>query len=318
MNRKRLLLLLGLVVLVAGTAAAALLEPTHVVRGYLKGEAFYQGRPVSYWREALINPNPTTQTEAARSLQQGGEAAVPVLSTLLSRAEGSSTWEATEVRWKAADLMGKLGLETPEAVPPLIQALKDDDLHVRTVAATSLGALASAETAAQAVPALTELLPTGGPVSVAAARALSRFGPEARSAVPALLKLMKEGEESQVRWNAVRTLGKIGPGAREAVPELIAALKDRDDHVREHAAEALGDIGPEAREGVPALIEILKDPIARVRRDAARSLGQIGPAAKVALPALKGLLNDEDPQVRQAATRALRILSGESSKKAES
>jgi hypothetical protein len=28
-------------------------EPTYVVRGWLRGEAFYQGRPASYWRREL-------------------------------------------------------------------------------------------------------------------------------------------------------------------------------------------------------------------------------------------------------------------------
>jgi len=33
--------------------AWAWLEPTHCVRGWLYGEAFYQGRPTSYWRAEL-------------------------------------------------------------------------------------------------------------------------------------------------------------------------------------------------------------------------------------------------------------------------
>ena len=34
-------------------AAALWLEPTGVVRGWLRGEAFYQGRPTSYWSREL-------------------------------------------------------------------------------------------------------------------------------------------------------------------------------------------------------------------------------------------------------------------------
>ena len=37
-------------ILVALAAFAVWLEPTRVVWGWLRGEAFYQGRPTSYWR----------------------------------------------------------------------------------------------------------------------------------------------------------------------------------------------------------------------------------------------------------------------------
>ncbi len=46
---KRRLLLWSLVFVIL-SAFAVWLEPTRVVRGWLRGEAFYQGRPTSYWR----------------------------------------------------------------------------------------------------------------------------------------------------------------------------------------------------------------------------------------------------------------------------
>jgi hypothetical protein len=38
---------------IATVALAAYFEPTHCVRGWLRGEAFYQGRPTSYWAEEI-------------------------------------------------------------------------------------------------------------------------------------------------------------------------------------------------------------------------------------------------------------------------
>src|SRR6266702_323725 len=38
------------VIFITLTAFAVWLEPTRVVWGWLRGEAFYQGRPTSYWR----------------------------------------------------------------------------------------------------------------------------------------------------------------------------------------------------------------------------------------------------------------------------
>jgi hypothetical protein len=37
----------------AGVALAVYFEPTHCVRGWLRGEAFFDGRPTSYWAEEL-------------------------------------------------------------------------------------------------------------------------------------------------------------------------------------------------------------------------------------------------------------------------
>jgi hypothetical protein len=54
MRKRRVWLsLLGFVALV-GLSSASLYEyTTHVGRGWLRGEAFYEGRPTSYWRHAI-------------------------------------------------------------------------------------------------------------------------------------------------------------------------------------------------------------------------------------------------------------------------
>ena len=51
MTKRRLLRWSLLLVILA--AFAVWLEPTRVVWGWLRGEAFYQGRPTSYWELAL-------------------------------------------------------------------------------------------------------------------------------------------------------------------------------------------------------------------------------------------------------------------------
>ena len=49
---KRRLLCWSLILLILA-AFAVWLEPTRVVWGWLRGEAFYQGRPTSYWRDEV-------------------------------------------------------------------------------------------------------------------------------------------------------------------------------------------------------------------------------------------------------------------------
>lgn len=50
-SRRFWLLLIGLV----GVAIAVYFEPTRCVRGWLWGEAFFDGRPTSWWREVVMD-----------------------------------------------------------------------------------------------------------------------------------------------------------------------------------------------------------------------------------------------------------------------
>jgi len=55
-----------------------------------------------------------------------------------------------------------------------------------------------------------------------------------------------------------RSLEDIGPDAASAVQAVMACLKGEDDVDRSRAADALGAIGPGAKAPVPALIEALR------------------------------------------------------------
>src|SRR5688572_20125753 len=125
---------------VAGFAAALLLDPNYTLLGRLKGERFYDEKPTTYWSRALKSDDPTVQAEAPRKLKQGGAAAVPVLVELLSGERGSD-WASAKVRWMAAEILGEIGPDARSAAPALIQALKDNDAHVRAVAASALAAV---------------------------------------------------------------------------------------------------------------------------------------------------------------------------------
>ncbi len=80
-------------------------------------------------------------------------------------------------------------------------------------------------------------------------------------AVPALRDLLNDPDDS-VRGCAAQILGKIGPEARAAVPSLIRAIHRSDPApkpnglVRE-VVESLGEIGPAAKAAIPALNDLL-------------------------------------------------------------
>jgi hypothetical protein len=300
MKRRWLVILAVLIVI----AAAVWLEPTGIGRGFLRGEQFFGGRPSSYWAGALLSDDPVRQETARLSLSSGGSSAVDVLCELLEY-RGGADWQAAEVRWRSAEILGAMGPGVGKASDALLKALEDTDPHVQSVAAANLP---NVNVPAQvAVPALAKML--NGPTRLTAIRALSEYGSEARPALEQLLEILAQKElSSEIRWNAARTVGKMQASAQEAIPALIEFLNDEAPTVREHCAEALGDIGPPAKSAASALVEVLDDPAPRVRRDAARSLGQIGADAELAVPALKKLLADQEDIVRRAARTALRSL----------
>lgn len=171
-----------------------------------------------------------------------------------------------------------------------------------------------------------------------AAAALSEFGPEARVALPELIRAVQD-ESPIVRRRALRAIALIGPAAAEdSLSNLIAATEDVDESVALQAVATLGEFGPPAAPAVPALVAVvwtgdvrrravagvaltrvgeaavpsliqsLTHPAAEVRGKVAHLLGKIGPAAAEARPALQALESDRDPAVRAQAAAALEAI----------
>jgi HEAT repeat protein len=109
---------------------------------------------------------------------------------------------SVEVRQAIVKALGEIG--DPQAVPALIDALKDEDWRVRE----------------------------------AAVEALRKIGPPA---LPALIEMLKDKRE-WVRQATVQALGEIGDS--RATSALIRALGDKDEGVRQAAAEALSKLPP--------------------------------------------------------------------------
>jgi len=161
------------------------------------------------------------------------EAATAALVALVEGGDKSS-----EVRQAAADALHRFGGEKG-TVQALAKALKDRDLHVRSMTAWSL----------------------------------ARIGPQAREATGALLAAIDE-EPAWVRLSVMNALGAIG-AEKGVVPALIKALGDKEWEVRERACGALGRIGGPAAEALPALEKALTDESAEVRKLAAYAIGKI-------------------------------------------
>ena len=171
-----------------------------------------------------------------------------------------------------------------EAVPAMLLELRRHtpdypiDTSVRVNLALSLGAVLSAKknpdpkVMKEAVTLLSRLLrDSQGIVKYRAAQALMSFGPEARSAIPDMLPLLKDGASYEVRQAGAMALGKMaidraGPslGVSTALRGLLA---DHACQVRQAACQALGMLGPPGDPTQKQLTLKALDPLAKKDAD---------------------------------------------------
>ena len=79
---------------------------------------------------------------------------------------------------------------------------------------------------------------------------VATFGPEAAD----LLAPYLQADRIETRRRAALALSRLGPDAVVAVPALCETLKDEAEIVRFWAAKTLGNIGPEARQATGPLL----------------------------------------------------------------
>jgi HEAT repeat protein len=132
-----------------------------------------------------------------------------------------------------------------------------------------------------------------------AAESLGRMGPAAEEAVPDLIQVLGE-ENDSLRSTSVTALAAIGAGA---VPSLVAALNHQGPIVRSGAADALGVSGPGRRRRFPRSSTC--SGTRTISHHAASALGRIGAAA---VPALMQVAAKEDSRVAGMAETAFSYL----------
>ena len=183
-----------------------------------------------------------------------------------------------------------------------IRDLEGGDLQARRAAARTLAEAERTET--EAIPALVESLRDADPeVRRVSAYALGVRSAEAGSAVPALWELLDDSEGS-VRLAAAYALVSIAPDDPAPVGVLADAARSGD--VR--AVVALGQMTSAADASVAALVQALNSPSSLVRRKAIESLTRVRPESKQAVSALRARLRDPDPAVSEAAAEALQAI----------
>ena len=164
---------------------------------------------------------------------------------------------------KAIKQIAEMGSSAQSAVPTLIVILeRERDVLVRRGAAEALGTIAGDPKLTIAALAKS-LKDSDVEVIAAASMSLSKYGSKA---VPTLQKALSDSD-NQVRRYAAEAIAKIGPDAKDAVPALIKAYQSEgpvnmrrgNNAVKASYVEALGAIGPDAKEVVPIFEAFLNE-----------------------------------------------------------
>jgi HEAT repeat protein len=158
----------------------------------------------------------------------------------------------------------------------------------------------------------------------------ARVAPDAKTVIPALIKVLREPLDSDRRaagqavfisyagpaQQAARELGRLAPGtalADAAVSALSEVVQSGPDKRWGSAADALSQFGPAGASAVGPLISMLErtassELATRDGASAAAALGEIAPrtsSAAAAVTALTAALKSQSIPTRQAAIEAL-------------
>lgn len=214
----------------------------------------------------------------------------------LARAVAQTRSRSGVRRAHGAEVLGAAGRQS--ALPDLVRLLQDPEPEVRQVAARALGRIGAAGAASALLVALSadrsippRIVATAiariGVGAYPALEAALRRGDDLQRAVAAeiagltgavgttsaLLGLLADDPELEVRIRSARALGRIG--APYAVDRLLAVVSAGEPTaLRAVAARALGDLG-DAR-AVPVLAELVTNPAHRVAANAAVALTRCG------------------------------------------
>jgi HEAT repeat protein len=283
--------------------------------------------------EALRDPDPTVRLRAASGLGQLRVRSEDGFAILLRAARtggqpigrfrsAGDTDDRAESLW----VLGLTYRDEPEALTPILEAMRDRDPTIRRWGITAINCYLRAsdgnwyrrdpdftvpEPIAEAL--LVRLEDEHDQVGRRAAEVRGLLGQKmSRRVVPLLIRDLDARHPTPV-WT-VRALGKFGLEAEGARPALRALADDgsREGAVRIAALGAIEAIDKVSRtfheHTLPDLIANLGDDDPEIRAAATAALARHGSRAKAAVPALTRALDDPDPKVQRAASAALGVI----------
>ncbi len=247
---------------------------------------------IPYLIEAFQIGDRETREGAAYCLGELGPDSIEALPLLIEAIRQDEINVAIEATYAA----GKIST-TPDVIDLLIDTLLYEDSKLRKAAAEALGDIGSGPGILDAL--IKAVDDEDSNVRDAAIKSLEKFGPEAKDAVPALIRAVESGSTY-----AIITLGEIGPDAVEAIPAIIATVKPKSPQYG--VTTALEKIAIGSDEAVAALIGLLSHPVVSARQSAAYALGRIDPTPDIVNALARTLGSDGDDSVRSAIIYALK------------
>ena len=203
------------------------------------------GEVVGYMVLPLLREDAYLRNTALTILTELGEVAVPLIYPLLKDRDA-------DIRKFAIDLL--VGIKEGVDASRIVPCLKDPNANVRTAAAKASGILEYRE----AIPALIEALRDEEWVCFSALEALGEL--KAVEAIESILQLISSPLEA-VRFAAIETLGKFGPGNTTIPSPLLAHLPATSGDEKNAVIKSLIQIGitPEMSGLSTPLITMLKE-----------------------------------------------------------
>ncbi|MCA9007177.1 MAG: HEAT repeat domain-containing protein, partial [Planctomycetaceae bacterium] len=183
---------------------------------------------------------------------------------------------------------GIVSAQAPD-IAPLIKQLNSNNEEQQALAAHQLGELGPLSKSA--VPALIQVVKEA-PVAAQseAIIALGKIGPAASAAVPELAKILR-GYSIILKYNSLQALRGIGPASKPAAKQIVPLLESNNSYLKIAAARTLWAVDPGNKENLQPIINVLVDslhvPINEVHSSAAIALSEIG--APAVEPLLKQL-----------------------------
>lgn len=324
--RKALGMILSRVGAVGAPALAAALKDSRVDvrKGALQAMALGADGPVPDLLPLLNDPDPETRLLAVMAVgRQGlrGRPAAPALLDLLGDRAQVREFDQPPIPRAAMGALLAVGRLGEDAAPALLRALRDP--LTRSYTSTLLVKVDPSNDLREATPFLLEL--SSDPViGTAVLRLMVRMDP--KSALEKLIEALR-GPNAVARDLAFQTISRLGPDAREAIPALAQLLEDPARI--ESVCLVLERMGSDASAARPALEKLMRGANPHHATRAMVVLGRAGaseplleelrgnhgrdrsgvPAGLRALgipgvPAMLEALKDRDAAVRYAAAQA--------------
>ncbi len=258
---------------------------------------------------------PNVHQAAAEALGKLGNISEPVLNALLARLQDKN--EDFNVRQATAEALGKLGNASEQLVDRLLALVLDRDEYLHYNAIQPLRYLGNTSRLIVVDKLLVRLQDKNDDVDVRskAATALGMLDIASESVLDGLLaRLQDKNDNFDVRSKVPLALTILGNASKSVLDGLLASLQDKEDHIliRRFTAEALGKLGNASKSVLDGLLASLQDKEDHIliRCFAAEALGKLGNASKEIIDELSARSKDtnENSEVRDAATKTLEVL----------